>query len=61
MFVSDHKQLSENGFQRRKSKRSKIHRLLQRFFINFSLLGLGFGFLSKTPRFLFGNQPIINI
>ncbi len=39
-----------------KSQRSKIHRLAYRFSIDFSLLGLAYGFLSKSPRFLFGNH-----
>jgi hypothetical protein len=37
-------------------KKSKIHRLSHRFSIDFSLLGLAYGFLSQSPRFLFGHH-----
>ncbi len=42
--------------RRWKSQRSKIHRLAYRFSIDFLLQGLAFGFLSQSPRFLFGNH-----
>jgi hypothetical protein len=48
------------GDQRWKSQRSKIHRLAYRFFIvffiDFSLLGVAYSFLSQIPKFLFGNH-----
>ncbi len=36
--------------------KSKIYRLAYRFPVDFSLLGLAYGFLSQSPRFLFGNH-----
>jgi hypothetical protein len=42
------------------SQRSKIHRLAYRFSIDFSLLGLAYGFLCRRPIFLFGNHKHSN-
>ncbi len=39
-----------------KSQRNKIDRLAYRLSIDFSLLGLAYGFLSRSPRYLFGNH-----
>ncbi len=36
--------------------KKQIHRQAYRFSIDFSLLGLAYGFLSQIPRFLFGNH-----
>jgi hypothetical protein len=36
--------------------KSKIYRLAYRFTVDFSLLGLAYGFLSQNSRFIFGNH-----
>jgi hypothetical protein len=45
-----------NSIPRWKLQKSKIHNLAHRFSVDFSLLGLAYGFLSQSPRFLFGSH-----
>jgi hypothetical protein len=51
-------QLLSRLSQRWKSQRNKIHRLTYRFSIDFSLLGLAYGFLSKSPRYFLATTNV---
>ncbi len=48
--------LPQKGFQGGSHKKRKFHRRAYRFSKDFSLLCLFYGFLSKSPMSLFGNQ-----
>jgi hypothetical protein len=50
---------SRRSLQRWKSQRSKNHRPAYIFSIDFSLIGLAYGFLSQSPRFRFGNHKYL--